>query len=53
LIRAAVFFSSDGRTNIALLRAAEAVAPSLGITATSIDRYQHRRLGSLCHPGRD
>jgi len=37
LIGAAVLFSSDSRPNIALLRAAEAIAPSLGITVTVIN----------------
>jgi putative ABC transport system substrate-binding protein len=37
LSRAAVLFGSDVPANIAFLRAAEAVAPLLGITATAID----------------
>jgi putative ABC transport system substrate-binding protein len=37
LIQAAVLFSSDAGPNISLMRAAEAVAPSLGITTTAID----------------
>jgi putative ABC transport system substrate-binding protein len=37
LSRAAVLFSSDAGPNRALLRAVEAVAPSLGVTVTAID----------------
>jgi putative ABC transport system substrate-binding protein len=37
LSRAAVLFSSDAGPNVAYLRAAEAVAPSLGATVTAVD----------------
>jgi putative tryptophan/tyrosine transport system substrate-binding protein len=37
LSRAAVLFGSDTAASVATLRAAEAVAPSLGVTVTSID----------------
>ena len=37
LSRAAVLFGSDTAANVALLRAAEAVAPSLGVTVTAVD----------------
>jgi len=37
LNRAAVLFGSDARPNVAFLRAAEAVAPSLGVTVTAVD----------------
>ena len=37
LSRAAVLFNSDARPNVALLRAVEALAPSLGVTATAVD----------------
>jgi len=35
--RVAVFFGSDSTANVALLHAAEAVAPSLGVQVTAID----------------
>ena len=35
--RAAVLFGSDSAANVALLRAAEAVAPSLGVPVTAVD----------------
>jgi ABC-type uncharacterized transport system substrate-binding protein len=35
--RAAVLFGSDAAPNVAFLRAAEAVAPSLGVTVTAVD----------------
>jgi putative ABC transport system substrate-binding protein len=37
LSRVAMLFGSDSASNVAFLRAAEAVAPSLGVTATAID----------------
>jgi putative tryptophan/tyrosine transport system substrate-binding protein len=37
LSRAAVLFGSDAAANVAMLRAAEAVAPSLGVTVTAVD----------------
>jgi putative tryptophan/tyrosine transport system substrate-binding protein len=37
MTRAAVLFSSDTAANVQMLRAAEAVAPSLGISVTAID----------------
>jgi putative ABC transport system substrate-binding protein len=37
LRRVAVLFGSDAASNFALLRAAEAVAPSLGVTVTAVD----------------
>ena len=37
LRRAAVLFGSDARITVAYLRAAEAVAPSLGVTVTPVD----------------
>jgi putative ABC transport system substrate-binding protein len=37
LSRAAVLFGSDQASSAALLRAAEAVAPSLGVTVTAVD----------------
>jgi putative tryptophan/tyrosine transport system substrate-binding protein len=37
LSRAAVLFGSDTVNNVAFLRAAEAVAPSLGVTVTAVD----------------
>jgi putative ABC transport system substrate-binding protein len=37
LSRVAVLFGSDVPANVALLRAAEAVAPSLGVTVTAVD----------------
>jgi putative ABC transport system substrate-binding protein len=37
LSRVAVLFGSDLVANVAFLRAAEAVAPSLGVTATAVD----------------
>jgi putative ABC transport system substrate-binding protein len=37
LSRVAVLFSSDTVNNVAYLRAAEAVAPSLGVTVTAVD----------------
>jgi putative ABC transport system substrate-binding protein len=37
LVRVAVLFSSDGKPNISLLRAAEAVAPSLAVSIAAID----------------
>jgi len=37
LSRAAALFSSDASPNVAFLRAAEAVAPSLGVTVTAVD----------------
>jgi putative ABC transport system substrate-binding protein len=37
LSRAAVLFGSDNAANVAFLRAAEAVAPSLGVQVTAVD----------------
>jgi putative tryptophan/tyrosine transport system substrate-binding protein len=37
MVRAAVLFGSDSAANVALLHAAEAVAPSLGVEVTTID----------------
>ena len=37
LSRVAVLFGSDSASNVAYLRAAEAVAPSLGVTVTAVD----------------
>jgi putative ABC transport system substrate-binding protein len=37
LSRIAVLFGSDNAANVALLRVAEAVAPSLGVTVTAVD----------------
>jgi putative ABC transport system substrate-binding protein len=37
--RAAVLFGSDAIANVAFLRAAEAVAPSLGVELTAVDVY--------------
>src|SRR5271165_6197884 len=54
LSRAAVLFGSDARPNVAYLRTAEAIAPSLGVAVTPVDvvdsggdRARGRR---LCQP---
>jgi putative ABC transport system substrate-binding protein len=46
LSRVAVLFGSDAAANVALLRAAEAVAPSLGITVTAVDVHDSGEIES-------
>jgi putative tryptophan/tyrosine transport system substrate-binding protein len=43
LSRAAVLFGSDNAANVAFLRAAEAVAPSLGVQVTAVDIHADAR----------
>src|SRR5262245_66664877 len=42
--RAAVRFGSDNAANVAFLRAAEAVAPSLGVQVTAVDIHADAQL---------
>jgi putative ABC transport system substrate-binding protein len=45
--RVAVLFGSDAASNIAFLRAAEAVSPSLGVTVTAVDIHDRRGIESI------